>query len=93
MSDYLVRSVVRGLGNPRPPRAQSASANTGAAPLAKAIGYSRLMLWYYEAGECQIPENVATCVRSSPTLVRSDRSCVVRSGGLRPICFQGVPTG
>jgi hypothetical protein len=32
-------------------------------PLAKAIGYSRRMIWYYESGERQIPENVAISVR------------------------------
>ncbi len=32
-------------------------------PLAEAVGYSRRMIWYYEFGERQIPEKVATCVR------------------------------
>jgi hypothetical protein len=32
-------------------------------PLAEAVGYSRRMIWYYEFGERQIPENVAIRVR------------------------------
>ena len=48
-------------------------------PLAKAIGYSRRMIWYYESGERQIPENVAISVRRLADL--GPVGSLVRSSG------------